>query len=97
MLILLAFIHVTDDGIEKFAAASTENAAESVKESGCQAFNTIQQIDDPTKFVLHEIYDDQAALDFHKTTPHYLAWKEAVEDLMAEPRYGIKYQQVTAS
>jgi quinol monooxygenase YgiN len=94
MLILLAFVHVTEDGVEKFAAASTANAIESLKEPGCKAFNVIQQNDDPRKFVLHEIYDDQAALDVHKLTPHYEAWRVAVEDLMAEPRYGVKYHEI---
>lgn len=94
MLIMLAFVHVTDDGIEKFAAASTANALESIKEPGCKAFNVIQQNDDPSKFVLHEIYDDQAALDRHKETAHYAAWRDAVADIMAEPRYGLKYSAV---
>ncbi len=94
MLVMLAFIHVTPEGVEPFAQASTANALESIKEPGCKAFNVIQQIDDPTKFVLHEIYDDQAALDSHKTTAHYLAWRDAVGDLQAEPRYGLKYNPV---
>lgn len=94
MLIMLAFVHVTEDGIEPFEQASTANALESIKEPGCKAFNVIRQIDDPTRFVLHEIYDDQAALDAHKTTPHYQAWRDAVADLQAEPRYGLKYTAV---
>lgn len=94
MLILLAFVHVTEDGITQFAEASTANALESVKEPGCKAFNVIQQNDDPARFVLHEIYDDQAALDVHKTTEHYNAWRDAVADIMAEPRTGVKYHEI---
>jgi len=27
----------------------------------------------------------------HKTTEHYLKWRDAVKDMMAEQRYGVKY------
>lgn len=94
MLIMLAFIHTTEDGVNTVAEASVANAVESVKETGCLAFNVIQQDDDPTRIVLHEIYVDQAALDAHKTTAHYLAWRDKVTSLQAEPRYGLKYHEL---
>ena len=49
-------------------------------------FDLFQQADDPTRFILYEEYVDAEAVDAHKTTAHYLAWREAVGELMATPR-----------
>ena len=38
-----------------------------------------------------EAYESEAAVAAHKETPHYLKWRDTVKDMMAEPRYGIKY------
>ena len=54
----------------------------------------IQQADDPTRFVLVEVYrtpDDPAK---HKETAHYATWRDTVADMMAEPRYAIKYDNI---
>ena len=50
---------------------------------------------DPARFALVEIYRDQAAVAAHKTTKHYLRWRDAVADLMAEPRVGVMYSNVS--
>lgn len=94
MLIIQAFIHVKPESVDDFAAACTANARASVGEPGCLRFDVLRQNDDPTRYVLHEVYVDQAALDAHKSTAHYETWRDTVADLQAEPRYGIKYSNV---
>jgi quinol monooxygenase YgiN len=94
MLIVHVFVHVTDDCVEAFKAASIENARNSVQEPGVARFDVIQQADDPTRFVLVEVYrtaDDPAR---HKETAHYQKWRDTVADMMAEPRSAIKYDNV---
>ena len=52
------------------------------------------EVDDPTRFILVEIYrtaDDPAR---HKETAHYAAWRDAVESMMAEPRRSVKLKAV---
>ncbi|SKF62262.1 Uncharacterised protein [Mycobacteroides abscessus subsp. abscessus] len=44
--------------------------------------------------MLVEGYRSPDDLEFHKTQPHYFAWKEAMEDIQAEPRYTRKYQNL---
>ena len=68
-----------------------ENASHSVKEEGVERFDVIQQNDDPTRFILVEVYKTDKASFAHKETAHYLKWRDAVADMMAEPRQGIKY------
>ncbi len=94
MFIVHVFVHVKSDKVEEFQSASMENASNSVKEPGIARFDVIQQQDDPSRFVLVEVYrtaDDPA---HHKETPHYQKWRDTVEDMMAEPRRAIKYQNI---
>ena len=94
MFIVHVFVHVTPQHIEDFKAASVQNARESVKEPGVARFDVIQQRDDPTRFVLVEVYrtpDDPAR---HKETAHYQKWRDTVADMMAEPRSAIKYDNI---
>lgn len=87
-------VHVKPDAVEAFRAATLANAQASVKEPGVVRFDVCQDREDPTRFVLLEVYrgpDDQAA---HRTTAHYVTWRDTVESLMAEPRSARKLVNV---
>ncbi|HHE70968.1 MAG TPA: antibiotic biosynthesis monooxygenase [Chloroflexi bacterium] len=94
MLVVHVFVHVKPEAVEAFKAATLENARNSVQEPGIARFDVVQQVDDPTRFVLVEVYrtaDDPAR---HKETAHYKRWRETVADMMAEPRYSVNYTNV---
>jgi quinol monooxygenase YgiN len=94
MFIVHVFVHVKPEFVDAFMAASLENAGSSVKEPGIARFDVIQQLDDPNRFILVEVYrtsDDPAK---HKDTAHYARWRDTVADMMAEPRYSIKFDNV---
>jgi quinol monooxygenase YgiN len=94
MFIVHVLVHVKPEFVEAFKAASVENARSSVQEAGIARFDVLQQHDDPTRFVLVEVYrtaDDPAR---HKETAHYAAWRDAVAPMMAEPRASVKYSNV---
>ena len=94
MLIVHVFVHVKPDQVEAFMTATLENAQDSVQEPGIARFDVIRQKDDPTRFVLVEVYrtpDDPAR---HKETAHYQKWRDTVAEMMAEPRSSIKYENV---
>jgi autoinducer 2-degrading protein len=82
-------IKVKEDHIDDFVLASTQNHQGSVREPGNLRFDVLQVKADPTRFILYEAYESEAAAQAHKETPHYLAWKETVADWMARPREGI--------
>lgn len=84
-------IQVIPEAVDKFIEASTANHLEAVKEPGNIRFDFIQQADDPSRFMLYEAYESDAAAAAHKNTSHYMAWRDAVQDMMAEPRRGVKY------
>lgn len=94
MLIVHVFVHVKSDHIELFKAASIENALHSRREPGIARFDVLQQADDPARFVLIEIYRTEQDPARHKETGHYKKWRDTVADMMAEPRYSIKYSDV---
>ena len=94
MLIVHVFVHVKPDAVDAFVAATIENARNSVQEPGVVRFDVIRQEDDPTRFVLVEIYRTLADPARHKETAHYLTWRDTVEPMMAEPRRSVKYGAV---
>ncbi len=94
MHIVHIFIHVKDDKIEEFKSASVENAQNSLKEPGIARFDLIQQKDDPTRFLLLEVYRTPDDVARHKETSHYKRWQATAEPLMQEPRTRIIYQNV---
>lgn len=94
MQIVLVHVHVKPESIEAFKEISRDNASNSVREPGIVRFDVIQQADDPTHFVLVEIYRDADAPAKHKETEHYKRWRDRAIEMMAEPRYSIKYNAV---
>jgi (4S)-4-hydroxy-5-phosphonooxypentane-2,3-dione isomerase len=85
---------------EAFRQATLENARQSALEPGIARFDVLQDTADPTKFCLVEVYHDTGAATSpdtneaakaHKETEHYLKWRDAVADMMAEPRQAIKF------
>lgn len=91
MQIVHVHVHVKPEFVEAFKQATLENATNSVKEAGIAHFDIIQQVDDPTRFILVEVYKTPEASGAHKETAHYKRWRDAVMKMMAEPRQGIKY------
>lgn len=94
MLIVHVFVHVTPESVDAFRAATIENARNSVQEPGIVRFDVIQQDDDPTQFVLVEMYRDAEAPARHKETAHYAVWRDTVASMMAEPRRSVKYHEI---
>lgn len=91
MLIVHVFVHVKPDCVEAFKEASLDNARHSIQEAGIARFDMIQQADDPTRFVLVEVYRTVEATTQHKETAHYARWRDTVAEMMAEPRGSVKY------
>lgn len=94
MLIVHVHVHVKPEGIEEFKKATVANARASVKEPGIARFDVIQQQDDPTRFVLVEVYRTSEAPAQHKETTHYSTWRDAVTTMLAEPRSSVKFSNV---
>ncbi len=94
MLIVHVHVHVKPDCVETFKQASVENARLSAKEPGIARFDVVQQQDDPTRFVLVEVYRTADAPAKHKETAHYAKWRDTVAPMTVEPRTSVKFGEV---
>ena len=94
LLVVHVHVHVKPEYIDAFKAATVANAQASVREPGIARFDVVQQADDPSRFVLVEVYRSTAAPVAHKATAHYAAWRDAVAPMMAAPRTSVKFANV---
>ncbi len=94
MFIAHVDVHVKPEFVEDFKTATLVNAGSSVLEPGIARFDVIQDMDDPTHFVLVEVYRSAADPARHKDTAHYATWRDAVAGMMATPRTSLKYHNL---
>jgi autoinducer 2-degrading protein len=81
MISLLITVEVNPERVDDFARFITEEAADCVaKEPGCRQFTVSRSVDQPNVFTLAEFYDDMAALEAHRLTPHFLLFQERVKE-----------------
>lgn len=94
LFIVHVHVHVKPELTDAFRQATLENARASVKEPGIARFDVVQDIEDPTRFVLVEVYRTKEAPIAHKETEHYKQWRDTVGEMMAEPRTSRRYANV---
>ena len=94
MLIVHVHVRVSPGQAGDFLAATVVNARASLAEPGVLRFDVIQDQADPDHVVLVEVYRDAEASAAHKLTPHYAAWRDAVAEMMAQPRESVRYAAV---
>lgn len=94
MLVVHVHVRVRPAQVEDFLAATLINARASLGEPGVLRFDVIQDQADPEHLVLTEVYRDDDAAAAHKQTPHYAAWRDAVAEMMAEPRASARFSAV---
>jgi quinol monooxygenase YgiN len=94
MIIVHVHVHVKPECVGAFKEAILANARASIREPGVIRFDVCQQADDPTRFILVEIYKTPADQAAHKETAHYAAWRDAAAPMMASPRTSVKLDAV---
>ena len=91
MIVTCVYVQVNEQFINDFISECRKNHNESVKEPGNMRFDVIQQVENPSNFMLYEAYIDEATANAHKQTEHYKVWRQNVEHMMAQPRSGVKH------
>jgi (4S)-4-hydroxy-5-phosphonooxypentane-2,3-dione isomerase len=94
MLVVHVHVRVRPERAADFLAATLVNARASLTEPGVLRFDVLQDEADPGHVVLTEVYRDEQASAAHKQTPHYAAWRDAVAEMMAEPRQSTRFAAV---
>jgi autoinducer 2-degrading protein len=94
MYVVSVTVQVKAGQAELFVQATLENARHTRREPGNVRFDVLQSEDDPHRFLLYEAYLSRDDFARHQQTEHYLKWKTAVADWMAQPRQGIKHHSL---
>ena len=94
MLVVHVHVRARPGQVEEFLAATLVNARASLAEPGVLRFDVVQDEADAAHVVLVEVYRDADASAAHKLTPHYAAWRDAVAEMMAEPRASTRFSAV---
>lgn len=92
MTVTVVHVYVKAEFIDAFIEATRKNHEQSVIENGNLRFDVIQDVADPSKFILYEAYENDQAVIAHKETAHYLTWRDTVASWMAKPREGVKHK-----
>ncbi|HZM13877.1 MAG TPA: antibiotic biosynthesis monooxygenase [Bacteroidales bacterium] len=91
MIVTCVHINVKPENVREFIKAMIENHEDSVQEPGNLRFDVLQKADDPCRFMIYEAYESQEAADLHKTSLHYIRWRDTVKEYMADTRHGVRY------
>lgn len=85
MLIVTVNFKAKADKIEEFHEAILDQAQSSRRdEPGCLRFDVAVQPEDPSRFFVYEIYDNEAAFEEHKNSAHSARTRVAVANLLEE-------------
>ncbi|MCM8529697.1 MAG: antibiotic biosynthesis monooxygenase [Lentisphaeraceae bacterium] len=84
-------VFVKEEHIQDFIEATKKNHLGSTAEAENLRFDIIQSNDDPSHFMLYEVYISQAGVLAHKETTHYAEWRDTVAEWMAKPREAKKF------
>jgi (4S)-4-hydroxy-5-phosphonooxypentane-2,3-dione isomerase len=94
MIIVNIYIHSKESMIDAFKEANIKNARNSIMEPGILRFDVLQQEDDPSRFLLVEIYKNEKAISAHKETEHYAEWLKVAEPMLVESRVKTVYKNL---
>jgi (4S)-4-hydroxy-5-phosphonooxypentane-2,3-dione isomerase len=81
-------LDIAPDQFDKFMEAAKENAAASTKDPGCLEFNVLVSQTDPHHIMFFEVYENAAALDFHRQTAHFKKYQETTKGMVVKPDVG---------
>ena len=78
MRVLAVEFRIKPAFIEAFAGAIDKNASASREsEPGCRQFDICRDAAEPALFFLYELYDDDAAVQTHLNSAHFMQMNEA--------------------
>ena len=86
MYVVAVTIFVKPNFAQQFLDATLDNARNTRREPGNLRFDVLRAEEDASRFLLYEAYHTKKDFEKHQQTEHYLRWRQAVADWMAQPR-----------
>src|SRR5437763_209849 len=84
-VVVVATVEVRPGTEDEAVAALTAGVTGAQGEDGCLTYSLHRDLDEPRRFVVVEVWADQAALDAHSREPHLREMLSAVGALVAAP------------
>lgn len=75
MIVVFVKVETTVDAITAMRDALVEMESASRAEAGCHDYSFSQEIGDPSRIRIIEIWESMDALEFHFTTPHMATFR----------------------
>ena len=94
MYVVYVTVFVKPEAVQQFTEATLDNARHTRHEPGNLRFDVLRAEDDPNRFMLYEAYRSKDDVGRHQQTEHYLRWKSAVADWMAQPRQRVTHHSI---
>ena len=95
MFVAAVHVFVKPESLDDFMELIRMDQEGSLAEPGCVRFDVVRSNEDPNEFLIWEVYLDDDAAAFHKTTPHYAAFKEQMPAMASKDRYADRYEGVS--
>ena len=95
MFVAAVHVFVKPEAMDEFMELILADQAGTLAEPGCVRFDVVRSTEDANEFLIWEVYLDEDAAAFHKTTPHYLAFKEQMPALASQDRFADRYEGVS--
>ncbi len=84
-----AHLRAKPDAVASYKARLLRHARTSLEREpdGCLRFDVHQDRNDPTLFMLLEIYRDEAALEAHRSSAHFSEYRRDTDDWVIERQW----------
>ena len=80
MISIFVTIRIKSGFFDRFVDAVYDDGKGSVRdEDGCFRFDVLKNSSTQNTIHLYEVYRDNAALEAHRSSPHYIKWRSTVE------------------
>lgn len=83
--VITAFVQLKEGMVDRFMEIASPVIEGSNAEEGCISYQLFQDPFNKNRFSIIEEWKGQAAIDFHFSTPHFKAFAEALNPLVAAP------------
>lgn len=97
MYVVHVMLRIKPDKVEEFKEFARLDHEGTRTEPGNLRFDVLQSEDDPTRFMLYEVYRDPEAVTAHRQTPHLAHWMAHIDEYTVEPRVATRYWTIFPS
>jgi quinol monooxygenase YgiN len=71
MITITALMKASEGHADDLAKAIKDYAPKFLKDPGCKMYKVVKRLDNPNQFLFYEQYENDEALKFHSSAPHF--------------------------